>query len=203
MRGIGKDKDRRFNNVQLFQSGMKWLFSFCIVFCSLTAEAQKVSSDERNTYVGGFFSLLYEAEDVFDGVVSVELLHQVFNVHLRSQVADRFHLGIEGILAIVNSSERVNNPFYLVGLHGEYMLLSIDKAYVFLRLGLSSGNLSYAGEGVPERRYIFNWTVGGNLGYRISSRTSIEAGFYNHAPLNRIPESYSARLPFIGLHYRL
>lgn len=203
MQDIRKDKDLRFILMPVYQSGVKWLCSLCIVFCCLTAEAQKVSSDERNTYIGGYYSILYDSESEFDGVVHVDLLQQYFNFHLRSQVANRFHLGIEGILATVTSSARVQNPFYLFGMHGEYMLINGDKAYLFLRLGFSSGNLSYAGEGVPERRFVLNWAAGGNLGYRISPRTSLEAGLYKHMPLNHIPDSYSAAMPFIGLHYRL
>jgi hypothetical protein len=203
LQDIRNHKDQRLVHTPAYQLGMKWLCSLCIVFCSLTAEAQKVSLVERNTYVGGYYSILYDSKSVFDSIVSVDLLQQYFNFHLRSQVANRFHLGIEGILAIVTSSARVHNPFYLFGMHGEYMLINGDKAYLFLRLGFSSGNLSYAGDGIPERRFIFNLTAGGNLGYRISARTSIEAGYYNHTPLNRIPESYSAAMPFIGLHYKI
>lgn len=178
------------------------IFFVCLLF-GINAVAQQDSTVSRSAYIGGYYSLIIEGGGDWDGVEYVGMVHHCFNLHVRSQLTERWFLGWEGILTVVTSKEYVNNPFMLFGLHGEYRLLNQSGFSIYGRLGGSTGNLSYAGNGVPERRFVMNITFGGNVDYRITSRLSIDAGYYNHLPINKIKDSYSAAMPFVGFHFML
>ena len=125
-------------------------------------------------------------------------------ININSQLSFREHwrFGAEFNLANVNA-EGVDNPFFFTGLTIDYDLLSSKKFNLFLRTGLSIGNLSFAGDEEPTKRTVFNRVLGISFSYNIYKFLFINTGLYNHSPLNNIEYAYSLSEPFIGLGVRL
>lgn len=186
-----------------FMSNLKFLFLSGYIFWLSGLAAQNDEIRFADVELGGFYSLVIDKEFMEDSVFYAGFVNHYINLHLRNQISERWYIGGEVITAIVMSSEPVESPFFLFGVHGEYKVFSGRRARLFCRLGVSSGDLSYAEPGVPERRLVANVAFGASLEIFIASGISVDVGYYNHSPLNRIPNSYSAAMPFLGVHYRI
>lgn len=184
-------------------SNLKFLFLSGYIFWHSGVVAQNDEIRFGDVELGGFYSLVIDKEFIEDSTFYAGFASHYINMHLRNQISERWYIGGEVITAIVVSSEPVESPFFLFGVHSEYKIISGNRARLFGRLGFSTGDLSYADPGVPERRMVANVAFGASLEIYVASGISVDIGYYNHSPLNRITNSYSAAMPFLGVHYRI
>ncbi|MEP7195602.1 MAG: hypothetical protein ABI851_03735 [Saprospiraceae bacterium] len=168
-----------------------------IMICNI-ADAQ---NDSKIT-IGAFFTAV-----VFDYKYDLNgkpytLWEHYLNINSQLRFKRNWRIGLEFNLADIDG-ENIDNPFYFTGLTLDYDLLRSKKFSLYLRTGLSIGNLSFAGEDGPTKRIVVNRIIGISMSYKIYKFLMVNTGFYNHYPLNKIEYKYGISQPFIGLGIRL
>ena len=153
--------------------------------------------DFQKYFVGGYYSILIEPYILESTGDSVQFAQHFINVNLRYAINHKWRIGIEYLVSLV-SYEEISDPFHTFGLTVDYDVLKAAKSKLNLRLGLSTGNLLYAGDFEPKKHSVINRVIGVSYEFKISKIMWLNAGLYGHRPFNKIPYKYALVQPFIG-----
>ncbi|MEP7195411.1 MAG: hypothetical protein ABI851_02760 [Saprospiraceae bacterium] len=169
-----------------------------LIISSITAEAQ---NDSKVT-IGAFYTATTYATRYNAIGKEYELWDRYLNINSQLRFKKNWRIGFEFNLANVDG-ENVDNPFYLTGLTLDYDLLRSKEVSLYLRTGVSYGNLSFAGEEDVAKRIVVNRIIGISASFKLYKFLIFYGGFYNHFPLNKIENKFGISQPFIGLGIRL
>ena len=172
------------------------IFLLCFVTYFLSSQTESKYS------IGAFYVALSDPEQTLSNGQVYTMWEHYLNVSGRYRFAKNWRAGIEVTFAKV-VGENIPNPFLLGGATIDYDLLRSKKFNLFLRGGLSVGNLSFAGDEEPTKRFTFNRIIGISLEYKIYKFLHINTGYYNHLPLNKIQYKYGIAHPFFGVRLEL
>lgn len=100
---------------------------------------------------------------------------------------------------MLTATEGVEDPFSTFGVTVDYDVLRAKRSKLNVRAGASFGNLSFAGDVEPKKRFVVNRVIGASYEFRISQMIWLNAGIYGHRPLNKIEYKYAMVQPFIGV----
>jgi hypothetical protein len=153
---------------------------------------------EHKYFIGGYYTFLIDKVYVAETADSVNFVSQYLNVNFRYALNRVWRVGAEYILTF-SSNEQVDGPFSTVGLTIDYDILRAKRSKAHLRAGLSFSNLSFAGEGLPQKRFVVNRIFGGTYEYRISNVVWLYGGLYHHYPLTKVIDKSAMIQPFIGV----
>jgi len=172
------------------------LVSFAILICIHSISAQAVN--EQKYFIGGYYTFLIDPVYIAETADSVNLTTQYINFNFRYALNRVWRVGAEYIMTFT-STDDVNDPFSTIGLTIDYDILRAKRSKLHLRAGLSFSNLSFAGEGLPTKRFVVNRVLGGTYEYRISNVVWLYGGLYHHYPLTKVVDKYAMVQPFIGV----
>jgi hypothetical protein len=154
--------------------------------------------NQQRYFIGGYYTFIIDQVVPEGGFDTFSYSHQYLNVNFRYALNRAWRVGVEYILTITAADE-VDDPFSTFGLTMDYDILRAKRSKLHLRAGLSFSNLSFAGDGFPQKRFVVNRVLGGSYEYRISNVFWVYGGFYHHLPLNAIEDKYAMVQPFIGI----
>lgn len=177
---------------------MKRIYFLLSLFLMASFQLSAQELSQQKYFLGGYYTFIIDPvvpEGSFD---TVRFTHQYLNVNFRYALNRVWRVGVEYIL-MHTSAEEVDDPFSTIGLTLDYDILRAKRSKLHLRAGLSFSNLSFAGDGFPQKRSVVNRVLGGSYEYRISNVFWVYGGFYHHLPLNRIEEKYAMVQPFVGV----
>jgi hypothetical protein len=177
---------------------MKRIFLLKFVFFMTSVQLSAQGLDQQKYFIGGYYTFIVDDIVPEGNADTVNFKHQYLNINFRYALNRVWRVGAEYILTFT-SADVVDDPFSTIGLTMDYDILRAKRSKLHVRAGLSFSNLSFAGEGYPERRFVVNRVIGGSYEYRISKVIWVYGGFYHHLPLNRIEDKYAMVQPFIGI----
>ncbi len=169
------------------------------VLKSLPLFSQSLSKFE----VGGYFTVV--ANSPFEDLNGEEytLWENYLNINCKYKIKKKWKLGTELIVSVIDGGQTINNPFFIWGTSLDYDLLSSNKMSLNLRGGISTGNLSFAGDEEPKKRFTINRIIGLSYDFKVYQRIWLYLGYYNHFPLNNIEFKYGFAQPFVGIIFKL
>ena len=177
---------------------MKRILLLQLLFVTTFIHLSAQEMNQQKYFIGGYYTFLIDPvipEGTFD---SATFTHQYLNVNFRYALNRVWRVGIEYIL-MHTASDEVDDPFSTFGLTLDYDILRAKRSKLHLRVGLSFSDLSFAGDGYPQKRNVVNRILGGTYEYRFSNVFWVYGGLYHHYPLNNIEEKYAMVQPFIGI----
>jgi len=177
---------------------MKKIFLLLLFFSTASIQLSAQEMNQQKYFVGGYYTFLIDPvipEGTFD---SVTLTHQYLNVNFRYALNRVWRVGVEYILMHTANVE-VDDPFSTIGLTLDYDFLRAKRSKLHFRVGLSFSNLSFAGDGYPQKRNVVNRILGATYEYRFSNVFWVYGGLYHHFPLNKIEGKWAMVQPFIGI----
>lgn len=151
---------------------------------------------------GLYYSLVIDKVLKEPGFDTINLPQHNAGISGLISISDRLQVGVEYILTIVKPSDK-SESYSTLGLVLDYNIVNSSLHALEVRLGLSSSDILFAGEGVPSRQWIINRIIGLSYSFRVKQPFWIEAGFYHHFPLNKISQKYGHALPFLGAYVRV
>lgn len=175
----------------------KWIFRL-FVFIGCTTQLSAQDQTEQKYFVGGYYTLLISPYILESTQDSIQLIEHYLNVNFRYAINRELRVGAEYIL-MFTATEEVEDPFSTIGLTVDYDVLRAKRSKLNLRLGISFGNLSFAGDVEPKKRFVVNRVIGASYEFRITKMIWLNAGIYGHRPLNKIEYKYALVQPFIGV----
>ena len=154
--------------------------------------------EDRKYFIGGYYTFLIEPYIVESSLDTVQVTEQFLNVNFRYAFNHKWRIGAEYIL-MHTATKGINDPFSTFGLTVDYDILRAKRSKLNARVGLSFGNLSYAGDFEPKKRFVVNRIIGLSYEFRITKTIWLNTGFYSHFPLNKIEYKYGMVQPFVGV----
>ena len=174
-----------------------WVLIFVITAACigpLSAQSENV----QKYFIGGYYTFLIDPVYIEETSDSVNLVSQYLNVNFRYAFNHKWRIGAEYIM-MITATEGVDDPFSTFGLTVDYDILRAKRSKLNLRAGISFGNLSFAGDVEPKKRFVVNRVIGGSYEFRITKIIWLNAGIYSHLPFNKIEYKYAMAQPFIGV----
>lgn len=154
--------------------------------------------EERKYYIGGYYTLQIGPFIMESTMDSVQVTEQYLNVNFRYAFNHKWRIGAEYIL-MHTATEGIDDPFSTFGLTVDYDILRAKRSKLNARVGVSFGNLSFAGDFEPKKRFVFNRVIGGSYEFRITKMVWLNTGIYSHFPLNKIEYKWGMVQPFVGV----
>lgn len=152
--------------------------------------------------LAGYYSLVFDSEYLTKDLKPVTLYEHHINISGRREIFRRTYVGLD-LSNIIVTGTALPNPFFVVGGWLEYKLLNGKGTAVYPRIGISQGNMSFAGDYPPTKRPITSVILGITADIRIKKSFYLFTGYINHSPLNKIPYKYSFAQPFLGVRVLL
>jgi hypothetical protein len=177
---------------------MKRIFLLQLLFLTAFIHLSAQELNQQKCFLGGYYTFIIDQVVPDGGFDTVGYTHQYLNINFRYALNRVWRVGAEYIL-MHTSADEVDDPFSTIGLTLDYDILRAKRSKLHLRAGLSFSNLSFAGDGFPQKRFVVNRVFGGSYEYRISNVFWVNGGFYHHLPLNSIEEKYAMVQPFVGI----
>lgn len=172
------------------------LFTIFLCVASFRLSAQELP--QHKYFVGGYYTFLIEPYIMESTLDSVQVFEHYLNVNFRYAIDHNWRVGAEYIL-MFTATEGVDDPFSTIGLTVDFDVLNAKRSKLNLRVGLSFGNLSFAGDVEPKKRFVVNRVIGASYEFRITQMIWLNAGISGHRPLNKIEYKYAMVQPFIGV----
>ena len=174
----------------------KFIIILSLLFIGCTS-IQAQTQEYQKYLVGGYYTFLIEPYILESTNDSVQFTQHFINVNFKYAFNHKWRVGMEYIVSIV-SFEGIEDPFHTVGLTIDYDVLRAKKSKLNLRVGVSAGNLLFAGDFEPKRRSVINRILGISYEFKISKTMWLNGGIFGHKPFNKISYKYALVQPFIG-----
>jgi hypothetical protein len=175
----------------------KWICKL-FIFVGCTTQLSAQHQPEHKYFVGGYYTFLIDPVIMESTLDTVQLFQNYLNVNFRYAFNHKWRIGAEYIM-MITATEGVDDPFSTFGLTVDYDILRAKRSKLNLRVGISFGNLSFAGDVEPKKRFVVNRVIGGSYEFRITKIIWLNAGIYSHLPFNKIEYKYAMVQPFIGV----
>ncbi len=173
------------------------LYGFGILF-SLPLNAQQFPSWEAGMY----YIFKVDQEFIDNDGAALNLQGHFFNINGRIQIAKRWKIGVEAMMARFGGTHQLDNPYSLAGIHTDYALIHGSKAQFNIRAGVSVSNMFFVGTNLPRKVWEINRILGGSLDMRLSKHVYLQAGYCYHMPLRQINFKRPLTQPILGIVYR-
>lgn len=152
--------------------------------------------------IGLFYTVIPSPKFYNSENQSYTLYEHFINISGRKEVYKRTHLGMDFSYCIL-TGENFKNPFLVLGAYVDYALFFGKGTAVYPRIGISQGNLSFAGDHSPTKRPVTSLILGLSADFQVYKNIYLWGGLFNHSPLNKIPYKFSFSQPFIGARLML
>jgi len=154
--------------------------------------------NDQKYFIGGYYAFFF-TEVYPDGTNdSISTNEHYIDVNFRYALNRVWRVGMEYTLTYM-TNEEVDDPFSTFGVTLDYDILRAKKSKLNLRAGLSTGNLSFTQNELPQKRFVFNRVFGGSYEYRVSNALWVNGGFYRHFPFTKIEFKDAMTLLFVGV----
>ena len=175
---------------------IRW--SFIFAFLPGILKSLSAQDNDQKYFIGGYYSFFHTV--IYPNVTndSVSTDEHYIDVNFRYALNRVWKVGMEYTLTYM-SNEEVDDPFTTFGLTLDYDILRAKKSKLHVRAGLSSSNVSFTDNKLPQKRFVFNRVFGASYEYRISNALWVYGGFYHHFPFTKIEYKDAMVQPFVGV----